>query len=280
MALQTLVSGLSFSEGPRWHEGRLYYSDFYRHVVEAVDLDGKVEEIAKVPTQSSGLGWLPDGRMLVVSMLDRKLLRLEANGELVEHADLSDIATWHCNDMVVDKTGRAYVGNFGYDIEDSSASAVTAKLSCIEPDSSVRVVAEDLQFPNGTVLLEDQNTLVIAETFGHILTAFDVSADGDLSNRRIWADVKPHYPDGICLDEAGGIWVADPGQGKVIRVLEGGEVTDTVDVGQGAFACALGGADGKRLFVCCAEQSGAGAANNPTGSIGWLDVSYASAGSP
>ncbi|MFT4799950.1 MAG: sugar lactone lactonase YvrE, partial [Candidatus Azotimanducaceae bacterium] len=137
MSLTTLVAGLTFAEGPRWHDGRLYYSDFYRHVVEAVDLDGNVELIAEVPNQPSGLGWLPDGRLLIVSMIDRKLLRRETSGELVEHADLSQVATWHCNDMVVDKAGRAYVGNFGYDIEVPGTEPVMAKLACVNPDGSV-----------------------------------------------------------------------------------------------------------------------------------------------
>ncbi len=280
MGWKTLVDGMSFGEGPRWHDGRLYYSDFYRHVVEAVDLEGNVEVIAEVANQPSGLGWLPDGRMLIVSMIDRKLLRLEQGGELVEHADLSHIATWHCNDMVVDASGRAYVGNFGYDIEDPNAEQVLSKVAMVTPEGTVSVVAEDIKFPNGTVILQDQKNLVMAETWGHCLTAFDIAADGSLSNRREWASVAPHFPDGICLDAEGAIWVADPGQGKVIRVREGGEITDEIDCDMGAFACALGGDDGKRLFVCIAQQAGGGAADTPTGAIVYQDVAVAGAGSP
>ncbi|MFT6037451.1 MAG: sugar lactone lactonase YvrE [Candidatus Azotimanducaceae bacterium] len=280
MSLTTLVSGLTFAESPRWHDGRLYYSDFYRHVVEAVDLDGHVELIAEVPNQPSGLGWLPDGRLLIVSMMDRKLLRRETSGELTEHADLSQIATWHCNDMVVDKTGRAYVGNFGYDIEAPSADPVMAKLACVEPDGSVRVVAEDLQFPNGAVITPDGNTMIISETWGRKLTAFDIAADGSLSNRRVWASIHPHFPDGICLDEAGGVWVADPAQSKIIRVVQGGEITDEIDPGTGVFACMLGGEDGKRLFVCTARASGGKAAENQDAKIEWIDVEHARAGVP
>ncbi len=282
MSLTTLVSGLSFAEGPRWHDGRLYYSDFYRHVVEAVDLDGNVERIADVPTQPSGLGWLPDGRMLIVSMIDQKVLRLEANGQLVEHADLSGIATWHCNDMVVDQTGRAYVGNFGYDIEVPGNKPVMAKLACVEADGSVRVVAEDLQFPNGAVITPDGKTLIIGETWGRKLTAFDIADNGNLSNRRVWADIDPHFPDGICLDEAGGIWVADPALSKIIRVEEGGKITREIDPGNGVFACMLGGADGKRLFVCTADSAGHGdeAAVKLSAKIEWLDVEHARAGTP
>jgi len=279
-SLTTLVSGLTFAEAPRWHDGRLYYSDFYRHVVEAVDSVGNVELIAKVPNQPSGLGWLPDGRLLVVSMTDRKLLRLEASGELVEHADLSQIATWHCNDMVVDGVGRAYVGNFGYDIEALGAEPVMAKLACVEPDGTVRVVAENLHFPNGAVITPDGNTLIISETLGCKLTAFDISGDGSLSNRREWASIYPHFPDGVCLDEAGGVWVADPGQSKLIRVVEGGEITDEIDPGNGVFACMLGGEDRKRLFVCTASASGSKAAKNRHAKIEWIDVAYAGAVAP
>lgn len=280
MGFEVLVEDLSFSEGPRWRNGRLYYSDFFRHVVEAVDLSGNVETIAEVPNQPSGLGWLPDGRLLVVSMLDRKLLRRETDGSLVEHADLSGIATWHCNDMVVDDSGRAYVGNFGYDMEDRNAERVAANLARVEPDGSVSVAANKLKFPNGAVITPDQKTLIIAETGGYCLSAFDIEDDGSLSNRREWANVKPHFPDGICLDTEGGVWVADPGQGKVIRVVEGGEITEEHSVGTGAFACALGGDDGKRLFVCIADGAGSAHATTRTGKIVWQDVSYTGTGSP
>jgi sugar lactone lactonase YvrE len=280
MSLTTLVSGLTFAEAPRWHDGRLFYSDFYRRVVEAVDLKGNIECLATVPNQPSGLGWLPDGRLLIVSMTDRKLLRLEASGELVEHADLSHIATWHCNDMVVDSIGRAYVGNFGYDIEVPGTEPVMAKLACVEPDGAVRVVAEDLHFPNGAVITPDGKTMIISETFGRKLTAFDIASDGSLSNRRVWASIHPHFPDGICLDEADGVWVADPGQSRIIRVVEGGEITDEIDPGEGVFACMLGGEDGKRLFVCTASVSGSEAAKNKSAKIAWIDVAYASAAVP
>ena len=280
MSLTTLVSGLTFAEAPRWHNGRLFYSDFYRHVVETVDLKGNIECLATVPNQPSGLGWLPDGRLLIVSMTDRKLLRLEASGELVEHADLSHIATWHCNDMVVDSIGRAYVGNFGYDIEVPGTEPVMAKLACVEPDGAVRVVGEDLHFPNGAVITPDGKTMIISETFGRKLTAFEIASDGSLSNRRVWASIHPHFPDGICLDEAGGVWVADPGQSRIIRVVEGGEITDEIDPGEGVFACMLGGEDGKRLFVCTASVSGSEAAKNKSAKIAWIDVAYASAAVP
>ena len=226
--MRTIAEGYSFTEGPRWHEGRLYFSDFYTHRVLAVDGEGRVEVIATVPGQPSGLGWLPDGRMLVVSMLDRKLLRQEGDGRLVEHADLSKIATYHCNDMVVDTQGRAYVGNFGSDIE-SGNKLVKANLAFVDTDGSVSVAAEDLAFPNGAVITPNGKTLIIGETFGRCLTAFDIADDGGLSNRRIWANLHPHIPDGICLDAEGAIWLADPANNCVVRVAEGGDVLQKIE---------------------------------------------------
>ncbi|HJL60801.1 MAG TPA: SMP-30/gluconolactonase/LRE family protein [Pseudomonadales bacterium] len=280
MTLKTLVENLAFSEGPRWHDGRLYYSDFYRHVVEAVDVEGNVEVIAEVLSQPSGLGWLPDGRLLIVSMLDRKLLRQEADGSLVEHADLNSVATYHCNDMVVDGAGRAYVGNFGFDIEVQGNSPSNADLAFVDADGVVSVAAEGIAFPNGTVITPDGKTLIIGETFAAKLTAFDIDEAGKLSNRRVWAEIGPHVPDGICLDEAGGIWVADPREGCVVRVLEGGEITETIDTGRPAFACMLGGEDRKRLFICTASGSGSGADLARDGCIETIDVEIPGAGWP
>lgn len=259
--MEIIVDGLSFGEGPRWHNDKLYFSDFFRHVVNAVGPDGELEVIAEVPQQPSGLGWLPDGRMLIVSMLDRKLLRQEADGTLVEHADLGDIATWHCNDMVVDAQGRAYVGNFGFDIEEgANAEVKPADLARVDPDGTVNVAATGLLFPNGTVITPDGKILVIGETWGRCLTAFDVATDGKLSNRRVWANLDPHLPDGICLDAEGAIWVADPLGNCVVRVKEGGEITGKLNTGRGAFACMLGGDDGRSLYICTAEGTGSEAA--------------------
>ncbi|MBD3646943.1 MAG: SMP-30/gluconolactonase/LRE family protein [Pseudomonadales bacterium] len=255
LAMDILTDGLSFPEGPRWHDGRLYFSDFYRHVVETVTEDGRRTTIADVPNQPSGLGWLPDGCLLIVSMLDRKLLRQEPDGTLTEHADLNGVATWHCNDMIVDSQGRAYVGNFGFDTH-GDVPPSPARLARVDPDGSVTAVADELQFPNGTIIFPDGATIVIAETRAMRLTAFDIDASGNLSNRRVWADIDPHVPDGICLDAEGGIWVADPRGNCVIRVLKGGEITDRIDTGRGAFACMLGGNDGRTLFVCTATGSG------------------------
>ena len=277
--LQVLLEGLHFPEGPRWHEGRLWFSDFYAHEVVAVDLEGKRETIVRVPEQPSGLGWLPDGRLLVVSMLDRKLMRLDPGG-LVEAADLSELATGPCNDMVVDAEGRAYVGNFGFD-RHAGESPVGAVLARVDPDGRVSVAARDLQFPNGTVITPDGATLIVGESGGRRLTAFDRAADGALSNRRVFADLAPNVPDGICLDAEGAIWSADPRNREVIRVVEGGEVRDRLPTGErGAYACMLGGPERRTLFVCTCRTSGPDAAAEREGRIEITRVDVPGAGLP
>jgi len=255
-ALETevLLEGLCFGEGPRWHEGRLWLSDMHSGVVLAVDEDGKSEEIVRVEAEPSGLGWRPDGTLLIVSMQDRKLVALEDDGSLRTVADLSEHATWHCNDMVVDAAGRAYVGNFGWDLH-GGGKPVAANLILVDTDDSVRVAATDLMFPNGTIITPDGGTLVVGESFGGRLTAFDVGADGSLGGRRVWAQLEGAVPDGICLDAEGGIWVASPVSHECLRVLEGGEVTHRVKIERQAFACMLGGADGRTLFICTAGDS-------------------------
>lgn len=277
--MDIIVDGLSFPEGPRWHNGKFYFSDFYRYVVNAIGPDGKLETIAEVKAQPSGLGWLPDGRLLIVSMLDRKLLRQEPDGSLVEHADLNGIATFHCNDMVVDAKGRAYVGNFGFDTHGGVPRA-PANLARVDPDGTVTLAASNLEFPNGTVITPDGKTMIIGETYAQKLTAFDIDANGNLSNRRVWADIDPHFPDGICLDEGGGIWVADPRGNCVVRVEEGGAITDRFDMGRGAFACALGGDDRRTLYICTASGSGPKAQEQRTGRIECVRVDRPGAGLP
>ncbi|NNL65254.1 MAG: gluconolaconase [Myxococcales bacterium] len=276
-----LLEGLAFGEGPRWRDGRLWFSDMHHHVVRTVDEQGATETIVEVPNQPSGLGWLPDGRLLVVSMTDRRLLRLDPEG-LVEVADLSAHATWHCNDMLVDEAGRAYVGNFGSEIHGEHGDLVPAALCRVDPDGRVAVVAEDLLFPNGTVLTPDGRTLILGETFGARLTAFDRDPEtGDLSNRRLWAQLSGAVPDGICLDAEGGIWVASPIGHQVLRVREGGEVTDRIEIETEAFACMLGGADGRTLFLCTAATSDPETCRKePTGRIETVRVAVPGAGLP
>lgn len=262
----TLISGLSFTECPRWRDGRLYVSDFYTHRVLAVAMDGTAETWAHVPQQPSGLGFLPDGRMLIVSMRDRKILRREVDGSLVEHADLSGLAPWHLNDMLVNHDGRAWVGNFGFDVM-SGAPACTTVLICVEPDGTAKVVADRLGFPNGMVLTPDGRTLILAESNMNRLSAFNVAL-GSLSERRTWAafgdpppstDIAEMFgqvavvPDGICLDVEGAVWVADAAHSRLIRVAEGGRILEERKTnGVGVFACMLGGDDGCTLFACVA----------------------------
>ena len=254
MKTTVLLDGLCFGEGPRWHDGRLWLSDMHDHKVIAVDETGVAESIVEVPAWPSGLGWMPDGSLLIVAMRERKLLRW-VDGELEEHADLSALASFHCNDMVVDAHGRAYVGHFGFDLH-NQADFKAAELIAVEPDGSARIAARDMAFPNGAVIAPDGKTLIAGETFAGRLTAFDIDSEGDLSNRRVWAQLPQGVvPDGICLDEGMGIWIASPTSNEVLRALEGGEITDRISLDQGAFACMLGGADRRRLFVLTAGDS-------------------------
>ena len=255
MARQTrvLLDGLVFPEGPRWHDGRLWFSDMHARRVMALGMDGRAEVIVEVPGSPSGLGWLPDGRLLVVSMNDRRLLRLDPEG-LNEVADLSGLAAFHCNDMVVDGAGRAYVGNFGFDLNQGQPFA-PAEIVLVTPDGKARVVAADMAFPNGTVITPDGRTLIVGESFGARLTAFDIEPDGSLTGRRLWAQLESAVPDGICLDAEGAIWVASPLSAEVLRVRENGEVTRRIPVETQAFACMLGGPDRRTLFILTAGSS-------------------------
>lgn len=248
MQLDLLIDGIDFAEGPRWHNGRLWYSDFFQHAVYAVTPEGARQHIVDVPEQPSGLGWLPDGRLLIVSMLDRRLLRLEEDGALVQHADLSAIATGPCNDMVVSATGHAYVGNFGAPASDGPPEAALAHVT---PDGRAAEAARGLRFPNGSVITPDSRALIVAETAGSALTAFDIRDDGALANPRTWATLDAR-PDGIALDAEGAIWVADAGGQRVLRVREGGEITHTIDTGAGTYACTLGGPDRRTLYILTA----------------------------
>lgn len=275
-----LIDGLCFGEGPRWHQGALWLSDMHAHQVLRVWPDGTTATICEVPNWPSGLGWLPDGDLLVVSMTDRQVLRWDG-AAMHPHADLSALAGFHCNDMVVDGAGRAYVGNFGFDLH-AGETPKPAELICVEPDGRARVVADDLQFPNGTVLTPDGRTLIVAESWGRRLTAFDVRPDGDLTNRRVWAELpQDALPDGICLDEAGGIWSASPSSNECVRQLEGGEVTHRVAVDQGAFACMLGGDDGRTLHILTAASSDPEVCRQaPSGRVEVWRAPYGRAGLP
>jgi sugar lactone lactonase YvrE len=264
----TVVSDLSYAECPRWHDDRIWFVDFYTYRVLSAEADGSDLRVeAEVPEQPSGLGWLPDGRLLVVSMRDARVLRREPDGTLVTHADLSGHVAGHPNDMVVDRDGRAFVGNFGFDLM-NGAPVAPANLVRVDPDGAVTSVADDMWFANGSVITDD-GVLLVDETFGNRITAFDLGPDGSLSNRREWArfgelpserDLEKALgqlvvaPDGCCFDAEGALWVADALAGRLVRVREGGEIVDEIPVGSGVYACMLGGADGRTLFACAAPD--------------------------
>ena len=282
------MDGLTFGEGPRWHNGKFYFSDFYSHRVFSLDMEGNSELIVEVPNQPSGLGWLLDGTMLIVSMKDRKLLSYK-NNTLKEVADLSLLAGFHCNDMVVDDQGNAYIGNFGFNTY-SGEEVKPANLILVRPGETPCVAADDLLFPNGTVITPDGKTLIVGETYAARLTAFDVNPDATLSNRRVWADLSLSVddgdvpvPDGMCLDAEGAIWVASPTTAEVIRVKEGGEILDRVLVSTNAYACMLGGDDLRTLFICTSNASGVdpeAALREKSGKIEVVRVEVPGAGKP
>ncbi len=247
-----LADGFENHEGPRWRDGRLWMSDMFGGKVFTVGPDGGVETVVEVPGKPSGLGFLPDGTPLIVSMKDRRVLRLE-DGGLVCHADLGPLVTGDANDMVVDARGHAYVGNLGFDLF-GGADFRNANMIMVTPAGEVQVVAEELAFPNGVVISSSSEALIVAETFKHKLTAFDVASDGTLSNRREFADLGEYGPDGICLDQEGAIWVSAFNHGEYLRVLEGGTITHRIDVAdRHAVACQLGGDDGRTLFCLTCE---------------------------
>ncbi len=266
--ITTVLSELSYLECPRWHEERIWVSDFYTgRVLSAREDGGDLRVEAEVPQQPSGIGWLPDGRLLIVSMRDARILRREQDGTLVTHAELEGHVTGHPNDMVVDDQGRAYVGNFGFDLM-SGADIETASLVRVDPDGSVTTVAEDLWFPNGSVITDD-GVLIVDETLGNRISAFDIRVDGSLGERRDWArfgELPPSRamaeaiplgvlaPDGCGLDAEGLLWAADALHGRVVRVREGGVIVEEIATPMGVFACMLGGSDGRTLYLCCAPD--------------------------
>jgi len=257
---RVLAEGIYFGEGPRWHDSRLWFSDFYAHAVKSISPTGDLRTEVELDDQPSGLGWMPDGSLLIVSMIKRQVLRRSPDGKICVHADLSRIATFHCNDMVVDKKGRAYVGNFGFDISEAVARCgvesvlldhVAAKLVSIAPDGAVRVVA-DMHFPNGSVITPGGRTLIVGESLTGQLIAFDIDPDGSLSNRRIWSSIWPRVPDGICLNADGYIWVANPIAPECLLVAPGNKIVEVIETEMPCYACMLGGDDGRTLFILTA----------------------------
>lgn len=256
--LETLAEGGAFFECPRWHDGRLWVSDFWRYRVFAIAPDGTAETVAEVSGAPTGLGWLPDGALLVASMQDGKLLRVEG-GRNVEHADLSAHAAPQLNDMVVDAGGRAYVSTIDFEAWDEMPAT---NLVRVDPDGSVSVAADGLHFPNGLAIAPDGRTLIVAESWAQRLTAFEIQPDGSLTGRREWASFAPGTatgeseqwacaPDGITVDAEGALWVADAANKRAIRVREGGEIVEEIGAGElDVLACMLGGDDGRTLFLC------------------------------
>ena len=248
------MTGIVFGESPRWHDERLWFSDWGAQELIAVDLEGNSEVIVRMPSFTFCIDWLPDGRLLIVSARDRLLLRREPDGSLVTHTDLSSLSEHPWNDIVVDGRANAYIGNIGFDFP--GGEFAPGILALVTPDGSARQVADGVAFPNGIVVTPDNSTLICAESYANRLTAFDIAADGSLSNQRLWADLDGGVPDGICLDAEGAVWYGDVPNKRCVRVREGGEVLQTIDLDRGCFACMLGGVDRRTLFLVVREWGG------------------------
>ncbi|HEY1749764.1 MAG TPA: SMP-30/gluconolactonase/LRE family protein [Caulobacteraceae bacterium] len=259
---QVLTDDIWFGEGPRWHDGRLWFGDWAELAIRSVGPAGDLRtELAVGDSRPSGMGWLPGGDLIFVSMETRQIRRVGADGRVSVHADLAGFSTWLWNDMVVDAAGRAYAGEFGFDFNGEMearglpslvADHPAAKLVCVQPDGTAALADGDMHFPNGSVVTPDGRTLIVAETLGRRLTAFDIGAGGALLGRRVWAPLGERLPDGICLDAEGAVWLANPAAPECVRVAEGGEVLEVIDTALPCFACMLGGDDGRTLFMLTA----------------------------
>jgi sugar lactone lactonase YvrE len=278
--LHTLLTGLVFGDSPRWHDGRLWFSHMGAQEIVAVDLAGTSEIIVRLPTIPSGIGFLPDGRLLIVSVRDGLLLRREPDGSLVAHADLTSLSRHPWNDMVVDGRGNAYVGNMGFNFPAGEAFS-PGIIAAVTADGSARQVADGFAFANGMVVTPDNATLIVAESYANRLTAFDIAADGSLSNRRVWATLDGGTPDGICLDADNAVWYSDVPAKRCARVCEGGEALQTIELDRGCFACMLGGVDRRTLFLLAAEFSNAAnMAGTRTGQVLTMEAPAPGAGWP
>jgi sugar lactone lactonase YvrE len=275
MDIKVLLSGLEFPEGPRWRNGKLYFSDAAAGKVIAVDKKGTSDVLVQLRDMTSGLGFLNDGRMLVVSMQKRHLMRLDPDG-LKIHADLSKLTEFPCNDCVTDANGRTYIGNWG--AKTLEAPPDPTCIIMVTKEGGARVVADNLLFPNGCLVTPDCKTFIVAEQRGGALVAFDIKSSGDLKNRRIWAKFEGFDPDGICLDEEGAIWAANPLTNEVLRVFEGGKISTRIKVrNTNVFACALGGDDGRTLFLCTNQLF---EGKRSSGRIEYLEVEVPGVGIP
>jgi sugar lactone lactonase YvrE len=278
--LREVAGGFGFLESPRWHEGRLWVSDFFDGRVSSLggdDGDRRTELV--IDDRPSGLGWLPDGRLLVVSMRKRLVLRREHDGSVEVHADLSRLAPCDCNDMVVAADGTAYVGNFGSDILAREPRRDTC-LVAVRPDGEARVVADGLSFPNGSVITPDDRTLIVGESFAQRYRAFAIGSDGSLGGGRVWAEMPGRSPDGCTLDAEGAIWFADASGREVVRVVEGGRIDAVLELPDTPYACALGGADGATLFIVTSATTPRPDAPTDTARIWATRVAVAHAGRP
>jgi sugar lactone lactonase YvrE len=246
----TLMTGIGLGESPRWHEGRLWFADWIAQELIALDLEGNSEVMANVPSLPFSIDWLPDGPMLITS--GRNLLHMAPDGSLETRADLGGLSEYGWNEIVVDARGNAYVNNICFDFM-SGAEFAPGIIALVTPDGSVRQVADGIAFPNGMVVTADNSTLIVAESFAGRLSAFDIAADGGLSNRRVWAELG-EGGDGICIDAEGAVWT--PAMKSCVRVREGGEVLERIELDRFCFACMLGGADGRTLFMMAADWNG------------------------
>ncbi len=276
--LGSLVTGLSFPESPRWHDGCLWFSDFYQHKVFRAfpaDAGGVLTTVAEVPQQPSGLGWLPGGDLLVVSMLDRRVLRVALNGSISTHADLSTLVSAPCNDMVVAKDGTAYVGNFGFDRHKGEAQKSTVLLR-VGVDGQVSVAAEDVLFPNGGALSADGKLLYLAESFANRVSTFEVAGDGKLRARKVFHQAEGFFPDGLCLHETLGIFAANPVSRHILHLDLQGRVAGQYRLPEDRLpiACAIGGADGNTLFVASNTGLGPGMAAERNGRIEMFSLAH------
>ncbi|MCG7914562.1 MAG: gluconokinase, GntK/IdnK-type [Candidatus Thiodiazotropha weberae] len=248
---EVLLEQLMFPEAPRWQDNQLWFTDQHARQVVRVNLQGESHVVAELDDLPGGLGWLPDGRLLVVSMTKRRILAL-SDHKLALYADLYELASYHCNDLLVDPLGRCYAGNFGYDLHGGEAQA-PAELILVNRDAKPQLAAEQLIFPNGSALSQDGKTLLVAETFASRITAFTVSTDGSLTQRRLWADLNGAYPDGIALDSQQNLWVAAPNRSRLLLVKEGGEIVREVMPVGDPYACMVGGAENDTLFITSSE---------------------------